>query len=187
MFTDEKRKNFTIVAEDGQEIKVHKSILQQISPVFANMFESNWKESLEEKIEFKNLSFKLAKTATDLFYGLKYCGFFGKIEYIQLFQFADQYDITSLKNAVKNSVILTPKNVVEYTNLVAENKCDELIRHCIDYLILCSQYSLEIKNVDKITDAIKIQIADRIFSSPVQKKNIENENIYKSELNEFQH
>uniref|UniRef100_A0A914Q0B3 BTB domain-containing protein n=1 Tax=Panagrolaimus davidi TaxID=227884 RepID=A0A914Q0B3_9BILA len=182
MFTDENGKNFTIIAE-GQEIKVHKSILLQISPVFANMFESNWKESVEQKIEFKNLSFKLAKIAIDSFYGIKYWRFLDKIEYIQLFQFADQYDITSLKNAVKNSIILTPKNVVEYTNLVAENKCDELIRHCIDYLILCSQFSLEIKDVDKITDTVKIQIADRMFSSPVQKKNIENENTCKNECN----
>uniref|UniRef100_A0A914QZE8 BTB domain-containing protein n=1 Tax=Panagrolaimus davidi TaxID=227884 RepID=A0A914QZE8_9BILA len=96
-FTDENGKNFTIVVEDGQEIKAHKSILQQVSPVFANMFESDWKESLEGKIEFKNLSFKLAKIAIDLFYGIKYWRLLDKIEYIQLFQFADQYDITSLK------------------------------------------------------------------------------------------
>uniref|UniRef100_A0A914Q8H3 Uncharacterized protein n=1 Tax=Panagrolaimus davidi TaxID=227884 RepID=A0A914Q8H3_9BILA len=61
------------------------------------MFESDWKESVEQKIEFKNLSFKLAKIAIDSFYGIKYWGYLDKIEYIQLSQFADQYDITHLK------------------------------------------------------------------------------------------
>uniref|UniRef100_A0A914PWR8 BTB domain-containing protein n=1 Tax=Panagrolaimus davidi TaxID=227884 RepID=A0A914PWR8_9BILA len=178
MFADDNGKNFKIFAE-GQEIKVHKSILQKVSSVFARMFELSWKETTEEKIEFKFITFKLAKIAIDLFYGIKYLGFLDKIEYIQLFQFADQYDITPLKNAVKNSIILTPKNVVEYTNLVAENKCDELIRHCIDYLILCSQYSLEIKDVGKITDTVKIQIADLMFLSEFIKKDVEDENIHR--------
>uniref|UniRef100_A0AC34F7X7 BTB domain-containing protein n=1 Tax=Panagrolaimus sp. ES5 TaxID=591445 RepID=A0AC34F7X7_9BILA len=96
MFSDNDGKNFTIVAEE-QEIKVHKSILEQVSPVFCRMLESKWKESVEGKIEFSFLSFKLAKIAIDALYGQKYWRLLDKNEYLQLYQFADQYDISALK------------------------------------------------------------------------------------------
>uniref|UniRef100_A0AC34G3J0 Uncharacterized protein n=1 Tax=Panagrolaimus sp. ES5 TaxID=591445 RepID=A0AC34G3J0_9BILA len=154
------------------------------------MLESNWKETNDSKIEFKFLSFKLAKIIVDLIYGKVYWGILEKVEYIRLYQFADQYDIIALKfadqydiialkNAVKNSLVLTPLNIVEYTNLVAETKIDEFIRYCIDYLILCSQYSFPIKDSESITDSVKLQIADRVFSSPFLKRNVEDENVYR--------
>uniref|UniRef100_A0A914Q119 BTB domain-containing protein n=1 Tax=Panagrolaimus davidi TaxID=227884 RepID=A0A914Q119_9BILA len=175
IFNDKNGKDFTIIA-DKKELKVHKSILQQVSTVFARMFELEWKETIEGKIEFKNLSFKLAKIAIDLFYGKKYWRFLAKDEYLQLYQFAEQYDIISLKHAVKNSILLIPQNIIEYLNLVFESKCDELIQHCIDYLIICTQYSLPIKDINSISNDAKILIAERMLFSPLLKKNIKDEN-----------
>uniref|UniRef100_A0A914R7N5 BTB domain-containing protein n=1 Tax=Panagrolaimus davidi TaxID=227884 RepID=A0A914R7N5_9BILA len=184
MFADIDGKDFTIVAE-GQEIKVHKSILSQISPVFNRMFETKWKESVEGKIEYSFLSFKLAKIVMDLFYGKKYWRFLDKIEYIQLYQFADQYDITSLKNAVKNSIVLTPQNVVEYLNLVTESKSEELIRYCIDYLLTCIKYSHPMKDVQLLTNDVKLQIADLVLTSEILKVNIEKENVSRNDCRPY--
>uniref|UniRef100_A0A914PSW4 BTB domain-containing protein n=1 Tax=Panagrolaimus davidi TaxID=227884 RepID=A0A914PSW4_9BILA len=97
LITEKESKDFAIIAQ-GQEIKVHKSILTHVSPVFARMLEEpKWKESMEGRIEIPLLPFKLLEIAIDAFYGEKYPKFLNPKEYIQIYQFADQYDITALK------------------------------------------------------------------------------------------
>uniref|UniRef100_A0A914PN79 BTB domain-containing protein n=1 Tax=Panagrolaimus davidi TaxID=227884 RepID=A0A914PN79_9BILA len=97
LIRENEEKDFTIVAQD-QEIKVHKSILMHVSPVFARMLEeSKWKESIEGKMEIAFLPFKLLKIAIDAFYGQKFSDILDPNEYIHLYQFAEQYDIAVLK------------------------------------------------------------------------------------------
>uniref|UniRef100_A0A914PB18 BTB domain-containing protein n=1 Tax=Panagrolaimus davidi TaxID=227884 RepID=A0A914PB18_9BILA len=157
-------RDFAIVAE-GQELKVHKKILQKNSTVFARMFELNWKETAENRIEIPDISFKLLQIAIDLLYKKSYKDFLEKDEYIELYFFADKYDFEEIRKAVKSCLLLTPFNVVEYVNLAVKYSFDLLKAECQEYLTECLKCSYPIKDIKLLNDEIKNIVFYEIFTT----------------------
>uniref|UniRef100_A0A914QQ84 BTB domain-containing protein n=1 Tax=Panagrolaimus davidi TaxID=227884 RepID=A0A914QQ84_9BILA len=157
-------RNFTIVAE-GQVLKVHKEILQRNSRVFARMFELNWKETAENRIEIPDISFKLLQIAINLLYKKSYEDSLKKDEYIELYFFADKYDFEDTRMAVKRCMLLTPFSVVEYANLAVKYSFDLLKEECQKYLIECLKCSYPIKDIKLLNDEIKNIVFYEIFTT----------------------
>uniref|UniRef100_A0AC34FBC4 BTB domain-containing protein n=1 Tax=Panagrolaimus sp. ES5 TaxID=591445 RepID=A0AC34FBC4_9BILA len=135
--------DFILVVE-GKEITVYETVLIHYSPVFAALFERQWKETTERKCIIPDFSYKIVKIAMEILYG-KMCGEYLIIEEIvSLYQFADKYDMQILMGAVKERTIHTPFNVCEFLTVAFERKCDNLVTYCIDYIKSCFQNEIKI-------------------------------------------
>uniref|UniRef100_A0AC34GPB5 BTB domain-containing protein n=2 Tax=Panagrolaimus sp. ES5 TaxID=591445 RepID=A0AC34GPB5_9BILA len=172
MFYMNADKDFVFAVEE-QEIRVHKSILIENSPVFATMLDSDkWKETMENRIVVSDVSFKVVEIAINAYYGKVYEKPLTKEEYLMLFQFADKYDMEKLKKAVEQSIVFHPNNVVEYANFFLQGYCDDLVNCAIDYILSCSQYSVPIQDIDVLDNQIRGMFFDRTIVNPVFKKDL---------------
>uniref|UniRef100_A0A914PWQ1 BTB domain-containing protein n=1 Tax=Panagrolaimus davidi TaxID=227884 RepID=A0A914PWQ1_9BILA len=148
-----------------KELFVHKEILQKNSTVFARMFELNWKETAENRIEIPDISFKLLQIAIDLLYKKSYEDLLKEEEYIELYFFADKYDFEEIRKAVRRCMMLTPFSVVEYANLAVKYSLDLLKAECQKYLIEYSKCSYPIENIKLLNDEIKNNIFYETFTT----------------------
>uniref|UniRef100_A0AC34FQQ0 BTB domain-containing protein n=1 Tax=Panagrolaimus sp. ES5 TaxID=591445 RepID=A0AC34FQQ0_9BILA len=158
---------------DMEEMKVHKLALQKQSKVFTAMFENSWKEAVEGRVVIPDFSSKVIEFAIELCYK-HYANYdLDSLEYIQLFLFADKYDMEEMKECIKESIVLTPGNICEYANLYYEQKCEELLNYCIDRLIVYFQYSYPVSNMNILNNDIKLQFFERASISKAMKKEIQ--------------
>uniref|UniRef100_A0A914PF56 BTB domain-containing protein n=1 Tax=Panagrolaimus davidi TaxID=227884 RepID=A0A914PF56_9BILA len=168
-------KNFVLVAEE-KDITVHKELLIENSTVFAELFDSEkWKETMEHRMQIPDFSHKIVDLAIDLLYGGSFVRYTFE-EHVQLYQFADKYEMVKLKKVAKQGIILTPNNSCEMSNFFIKLPHQELIDYCVDYLFVCSQYSYHIKDFDEIDPQIHSLVFKKLFTFPDFKKDLKVEN-----------
>uniref|UniRef100_A0A914ZDH8 BTB domain-containing protein n=1 Tax=Panagrolaimus superbus TaxID=310955 RepID=A0A914ZDH8_9BILA len=119
---------------------------------------------MEEKEYYEIFEFdnKIVKTIINLCYGVTPKTPLIIEEYAQLLSFAIKYEMEYIKSVIKASIVLTPQNICEYSNLAVKHGCIEFFDECFDYLIICLQYSYPIKNFDALNADIKDLLAERI-------------------------
>uniref|UniRef100_A0AC34FMK0 BTB domain-containing protein n=1 Tax=Panagrolaimus sp. ES5 TaxID=591445 RepID=A0AC34FMK0_9BILA len=118
---------------------VHKQVLQQESTVFARMFESQWKESVENRMEIPEFSYKIVKLAIDSLYSME---------------------------SIKNSIDILPHTVVEYANLAAKYGFVEFQDWCVQYLILCMKCQYSVKNIESLEAKTEKALLQKLFLNP---------------------
>uniref|UniRef100_A0AC34GBM1 BTB domain-containing protein n=1 Tax=Panagrolaimus sp. ES5 TaxID=591445 RepID=A0AC34GBM1_9BILA len=145
---------------------IHKSILQQYSTVFKTMFE-NFKES--EFYVIPEFECRIVKNIVNLCYGITPKARPSKEEYIQLWSMANKYEMEYIKSVIKSSMVFTPQNICEYSNLAFSLGYMEFLDECVDYLIVCSQYSFPIKNFDSLDNFVKNLLKQKTDSANFKK------------------
>uniref|UniRef100_A0A914PWM0 BTB domain-containing protein n=1 Tax=Panagrolaimus davidi TaxID=227884 RepID=A0A914PWM0_9BILA len=114
---DLEERDFSIFVE-GKEIKVHKNIMSEVSPVFAAMFQSKMKETIENKMDLIKFDFNTVEFAIELCYGKKILENLDLNFCTELLRFSDKYDIQKVREQIE--VEIRPKitclNVVEIAN-----------------------------------------------------------------------
>jgi len=97
--------DFTIVVENGHEIKCHKLMLAKASPVFCAMMKDNFVETLANKMEMTEFDQKTLESFLDYIYEVHdlipdkdvYMGSFDKKRItIELLRFSHMYDVQNL-------------------------------------------------------------------------------------------
>uniref|UniRef100_A0AC34F6Y4 BTB domain-containing protein n=1 Tax=Panagrolaimus sp. ES5 TaxID=591445 RepID=A0AC34F6Y4_9BILA len=135
-------KEFTIFVEE-KEIKVHRKILMDASPVWTGMFESGMKESVENKMFIEDFPFKIVDAAINIFYSNNVPRKFSFEDILSLYKFADKYEIHLIMDLVEKYFIrkLSPSNVVHLIHFSKDFSIKKLHQSCIDFLSKCSKNS----------------------------------------------
>uniref|UniRef100_A0AC34FQF7 BTB domain-containing protein n=1 Tax=Panagrolaimus sp. ES5 TaxID=591445 RepID=A0AC34FQF7_9BILA len=96
-YSKKKVEDFTIVIGD-KEIKVHKQVLIDVSPVFSGMLESGMKESIQNKMIITDFPFEIVETSINLCYNSNFpTSLFTIEDMLLLLKFADKYEIKLIK------------------------------------------------------------------------------------------
>ena len=117
--------DITLVAE-GREIQAHKTIIAACSPYFASMFMSNLKESYQNVIELKNITFHSLKTL------ISFC-YTGCLEVpventFDLLMAADMLQFSVIKESTSAFISskVTPSNCIEISVFADVHNCKAL-------------------------------------------------------------
>uniref|UniRef100_A0A914PYZ1 BTB domain-containing protein n=1 Tax=Panagrolaimus davidi TaxID=227884 RepID=A0A914PYZ1_9BILA len=136
--TDED-KDFLIIIGD-KEIKVHKQLLKDASPVFAGMFQSGMKEEIDNKMIIVDFDFETVEVAINLFYGKTVLEEFSFEDALSLYRFGDKYLCRKIMDLVENQLIelISPSNVVQLIKFSSpdSHNIKGLYQRCIDSLIM---------------------------------------------------
>jgi BTB/POZ domain/Ankyrin repeats (3 copies) len=65
---DEQLSDCTIVTDDGEHIPAHRIVLSANSPMFASIFEHDWKENLDGQVQLSQVSTKALKCMLEFMY-----------------------------------------------------------------------------------------------------------------------
>uniref|UniRef100_A0A914Z736 BTB domain-containing protein n=1 Tax=Panagrolaimus superbus TaxID=310955 RepID=A0A914Z736_9BILA len=84
---------------DGEIFQIHQFIIAAESPVFKQMFESDFKEAVEKKVFISDFGFHVVDAFIDFCYGRDISESFKFA--IDLLHFADKYDCQTLKQPIK--------------------------------------------------------------------------------------
>uniref|UniRef100_A0AC34Q878 BTB domain-containing protein n=1 Tax=Panagrolaimus sp. JU765 TaxID=591449 RepID=A0AC34Q878_9BILA len=147
LLDDEEYKDFTIQVE-GQEIKVHKCILSSASSVFAAMLQPHTKEFQESKVNIVDFDYETVKAAVKLMYTRKMDYSWTVTTLLNLYKFADKYDLVDLQKVVYelyDRIDLT--TITEISQYSKANGMDNLYQECVYF------FSRNFgSNIDRITD-----------------------------------
>uniref|UniRef100_A0AC34FEV7 BTB domain-containing protein n=1 Tax=Panagrolaimus sp. ES5 TaxID=591445 RepID=A0AC34FEV7_9BILA len=150
---NDQEKDFTIVVGD-KEIKVHKQVLMDTSPVFSGMLESGMKESIENKMAIKDFPFEIVNVAIKLFYNLGVPRNFALEDILSLYQFADKYQINVITDLVENYLIkhISPLNVVQLIHFSTVFSVTKLHQSSVQFLVKCSKESTPVYGSESLGD-----------------------------------
>uniref|UniRef100_A0A914QE55 BTB domain-containing protein n=1 Tax=Panagrolaimus davidi TaxID=227884 RepID=A0A914QE55_9BILA len=126
--------DFVFVVEE-KKIKVHKCVLAVQSPVFATMFKSAMRETVENEVVISDFTFKIVEKAIKLCYKQLHVSDVTYDESILLLKFADKYDIASNLEKYLGDQI-TVENVCEISKCAGETNALKLQNKCMDFLVL---------------------------------------------------
>uniref|UniRef100_A0AC34FNX5 BTB domain-containing protein n=1 Tax=Panagrolaimus sp. ES5 TaxID=591445 RepID=A0AC34FNX5_9BILA len=149
-----KAEDFTIVIVD-KEIKVHKQVLMDSSPVLNRMFESRMNESIENRMIIPDFPFEIVNAAIKLCYNSDFSTSSFTIEdLLSLFKFADKYEIILIMDLVENDLMkkISPSNVVQLIHFTKSLTASKLYQSCINFLLKCSKESTPVLGVESLGD-----------------------------------
>lgn len=117
--------DITLVAE-GREIQAHKTIIAACSPYFASMFMSNLKESYQDVIELKNITFHSLKTLISFCYTS--CLDVPAENIFDLLVAADMLQFSVIKESTSAYISskVTPSNCIEISVFADVHNCKAL-------------------------------------------------------------
>uniref|UniRef100_A0A914QFJ4 BTB domain-containing protein n=1 Tax=Panagrolaimus davidi TaxID=227884 RepID=A0A914QFJ4_9BILA len=148
-------KDFLIIVND-KEVQVHKKLIINVSPVFAGIFQSGMKESIENKIVIIDFPFKIVEAAIKLLYGDRGTCKFVLENLLKLYLFSDKYRIQFISDLVENHLIkhISQTNVVQLSQFSASDSFNikKLHQSRIKFLIKCFKEEIPIyasENLDK--------------------------------------
>uniref|UniRef100_A0A914YFE0 BTB domain-containing protein n=1 Tax=Panagrolaimus superbus TaxID=310955 RepID=A0A914YFE0_9BILA len=152
-FQNNQNQDFTIIIGE-KEIKVHKQVLMDASPVLAAMLESGLKESTENKMTVLDFSFEIVEAAIKLCYNRYIPLNFTLEDALSIYRFADKYQMKLIMDSLENFLIekLSSSNVVQLVYFSKEFAIKKLHQSCVDLLIKCSKESTPVygsKSLDK--------------------------------------
>uniref|UniRef100_A0A7E4UN39 BTB domain-containing protein n=1 Tax=Panagrellus redivivus TaxID=6233 RepID=A0A7E4UN39_PANRE len=164
--------DFEIQCGENQ-LRVHKDVLSQISPVFEAMLRHNFVETSSNKIEINDFDFKTIETALNICYG-RSCGDLSTELMLDILYFADKYHIAD---------IFTQLEEVLTHNLSTTNFCT--VFHCAN----------DFENTGLFAECVKfykqnksnIKIAEATLPFPLVFKLVKSAYQLKTELDAFMH
>uniref|UniRef100_A0A914R2H2 BTB domain-containing protein n=1 Tax=Panagrolaimus davidi TaxID=227884 RepID=A0A914R2H2_9BILA len=123
----------TLHTED-QEIKVHKYVLINRSPVFAKML----KDNQEMFIELPEFSTSVIEAVIDFCYGKDIKSLINLQNGIEFLRFSDKFKMEDLKNTIEEYLIqqISDKNVCQFSSKSVEFNAKQLRECCICFLLL---------------------------------------------------
>uniref|UniRef100_A0AC35EVA8 BTB domain-containing protein n=1 Tax=Panagrolaimus sp. PS1159 TaxID=55785 RepID=A0AC35EVA8_9BILA len=163
-------KDFTIVVGKN-EIKVHKLILGTSSAVFSAMFNSNMKESMENKVVITDFSFKTVETAMKIIYNCNCVTTLTMDDSMSLLQFFDKYDLPSLKGKFEELLIgqITSSTVCRLINHSILTNALKLKENCMTFLMGCFTTKTPIAAIDDLDKDVVFKVfKDSLFLTVVQ-------------------
>ena len=150
----------TLIAE-GQKIKTHKAVLAACSPYFTTMFTTNLKESAQDVIELKDITFLSLQTLVTFCYT-------SSIEIsaetvFELLTAADMLDFTVIKDSTSAflSSKLTPSNCMEISVFADLHNCQALRSYSLKY---AQQNFRHVTRTDAFLEATYEQIEELLSS-----------------------
>uniref|UniRef100_A0A914QB87 BTB domain-containing protein n=1 Tax=Panagrolaimus davidi TaxID=227884 RepID=A0A914QB87_9BILA len=144
-------KKFVFVV-DGKEIKVHKVVVETKSPAWKEMIQSRLKKSEDGKIAIDDFDFQTVETALKFCYDIEEKHLWSVQSAIEVFKFADRYEINDLKISVETflSSQLSPINVCALANLSILTNSFKLRRKCFEYLFECIQKKIFVADLETL-------------------------------------
>uniref|UniRef100_A0AC34QM76 BTB domain-containing protein n=1 Tax=Panagrolaimus sp. JU765 TaxID=591449 RepID=A0AC34QM76_9BILA len=133
LLEDERFKDFSIQV-DGNNIKLHKSVLAVFSPVFSAMLQPHCKEFQEGKVIIKDFDFATVKTAVDLMYKREIDNDLPIKTMLKLYKFADKYDLLDTEKVLRK--IYSKMNLTtisEISKFSKQNLMTRLYDDCVEY------------------------------------------------------
>uniref|UniRef100_A0AC35GXF9 BTB domain-containing protein n=1 Tax=Panagrolaimus sp. PS1159 TaxID=55785 RepID=A0AC35GXF9_9BILA len=157
-------KDFAFVVK-GQQIQIHKYILGVQSPVFDRMVQSGMKESKNNYVEIPNYPFEVVEIIVKLCYDV----FVPEAQIyenkVQLFEFADQYQMDSIKEMIETMIIkkLSVINVCSLTNCAIIGKAENLQKHCYNLLMKCLKEETVVADLNILNKDFKLKLLEDAF------------------------
>uniref|UniRef100_A0AC34FYM7 BTB domain-containing protein n=1 Tax=Panagrolaimus sp. ES5 TaxID=591445 RepID=A0AC34FYM7_9BILA len=167
-FWEKGDKDFTI-AVDEKEIKVHKFILGTHSDVFATMFNSKMKESIENKVFITDFSFEVVETGIKLMYDCNFATSLSLDELMSLLRFFDKYNLpTQIKDDIEALLIkeIHFSTVIRIANCSALTNSLKLKEKCIKYLKSCMVSNISINDIHILDKDIALEML-QIYRYPL--------------------
>lgn len=133
------------------EIPAHKDVLKQGSEYFAKMFDSNMKESKQDKIELKGVEPEVFRALLDYFYGTLSADCLKKYA-VPLCILADKYCLTDFKEMCERNVMINLDHTTVVDALILTNilPCDPLLfKHA---KALLRRHFFKISDLEKLFD-----------------------------------
>uniref|UniRef100_A0A914Y639 BTB domain-containing protein n=1 Tax=Panagrolaimus superbus TaxID=310955 RepID=A0A914Y639_9BILA len=163
IFFKKEDKDFVIQVDD-KEIKAHKLILRERSPVFAAMFDSGMKEAQESKVKIEGFSYDTVQMAINSCYDMEKL-WYSTNDLLLLLKFSDVYDIAHFKNSVQQRLVmkLAPDNVCSIAHASVETNADKLRLCCMNYLLKCLKDSTAVSDLDFLDTEFKLELVTKAF------------------------
>uniref|UniRef100_A0A914PB98 BTB domain-containing protein n=1 Tax=Panagrolaimus davidi TaxID=227884 RepID=A0A914PB98_9BILA len=162
---DQDYKDFTIVVKNIHKIEVHKNVLACRSPVFAAMFKSFWKEAVESKVDIPDFSYDIVEKAVKLCYDYKLVDEISIEEGIEIYAFADKYDIEVVRDFVELYLgdNLTATNFCEIVDFAISVNASKLKNKCMDFLIYCFFKKIDVAKIEEIDKDFVAEARKNLF------------------------
>uniref|UniRef100_A0A914P8Y1 BTB domain-containing protein n=1 Tax=Panagrolaimus davidi TaxID=227884 RepID=A0A914P8Y1_9BILA len=134
-----------------QEMKVHKYVLINRSPVFTKMLENKD----DEVIELPEFSTPVVKAVIDFCYGKDIKSLINLQNGIEFLRFSDKFKMEDLKNIIEEYLIhqISDKNVCQLSSKSVEFNAKQLRECCICFLLL--------KKPEEISNVLNWEILDK--------------------------
>uniref|UniRef100_A0AC34FTU6 BTB domain-containing protein n=1 Tax=Panagrolaimus sp. ES5 TaxID=591445 RepID=A0AC34FTU6_9BILA len=168
---DRDDQDFTILAGKNAvkgEIKVHKFILAARSPVFDTMIKTDMKEKVEGKVKIIDFDADVVQAAVAFCYDQDISKFMDDLtNTCALFQFADKYDITDLKDKLEFHLVneLTPENVCEITNAALITNSPKLQDFCLRSLLIFMRQAIPVDDISSLNADFAKELFQKSFSA----------------------
>uniref|UniRef100_A0A914P032 BTB domain-containing protein n=1 Tax=Panagrolaimus davidi TaxID=227884 RepID=A0A914P032_9BILA len=168
LWEDFDTKDFTIDVEK-KETKVHRLILKNCSNVFRAMFNSNMKETIENKVEIKDFSFDVVETGIKMIYNCNFETSLSIEGLMKLLQFFDKYNIPSLKDKVEPFLIsqISAANVCRLTNASILSNSLNLKKKCMEFLMTAMASKTALNDIEILDKEILVKIVQNSLYSIV--------------------
>uniref|UniRef100_A0A914PIT6 BTB domain-containing protein n=1 Tax=Panagrolaimus davidi TaxID=227884 RepID=A0A914PIT6_9BILA len=139
--------------------------MSDASPVFAAMFQSKMKETIENKMDLIKFDFNTVEFAIELCYDKKILEDLDLDFCKDLLRFSDKYDIQKIREQIEAEIRskITCLNVVEIANLSILFNAPNLRQMCFDF-ILCSNYNESpLDNIENLDENLALEIAQQSY------------------------
>uniref|UniRef100_A0A914QXC0 BTB domain-containing protein n=1 Tax=Panagrolaimus davidi TaxID=227884 RepID=A0A914QXC0_9BILA len=149
---------------------VHKQVLKSVSPVWAEMIDSQMKES----IEIEDFSSKIVCFAVKLLYGVLIN--LSMENMLSLYLFAQKYHIQILLDFIEEQLIkeISPANVVHLFKFSSPDASNipKLHQKCINYFMKCLKETIPIYAVESLGETFLASMVLKSLNSNFTDTNV---------------
>uniref|UniRef100_A0AC34F9B5 BTB domain-containing protein n=1 Tax=Panagrolaimus sp. ES5 TaxID=591445 RepID=A0AC34F9B5_9BILA len=157
---DRSDKDFAFVVK-GQQIMIHKYILGVQSPVFDKITQTK----NNNFVEIPNFPFEVVEIIVKLCYDIHVPESLIYENKVQLFEFADQYQMDSIKEMIETFIIkkLSVINVCSIANCSIVGKAMNLQKHCYNLLMKCLKEETVVADLKILNKDFQLKLLEDAF------------------------